>query len=198
MRGGEQLEVLFGVRQGVMSHQRRHVCQLGRFGAEKFTAGGCVEEEIGHGQRGAAWQSSVIHVEDFAPGDLDARSGGILSSGRLQRHAGHRGNGGQRLAAKSQRGDREQVVGGAQLGGGVALESQQCVVAIHAVAVVSEPDELASARLHLDANAVGSGVQCVLQKLFHHRGRPVHHLACGDLIGNLIGKYADTAHNSLG
>jgi hypothetical protein len=121
-----------------------------------------------------------------------------LARGRFQRHAGHRGDGGQRLAAKSQRGNGEQVVGGAQLGGGVALEGQQGVVAVHAVAVVGDADQPAPARLDLDADAAGAGVQGVLQQFFHHRGRPVHHLAGGDLVGNLVGKNADAAHSSLG
>ena len=80
----------------------------------------------------------------------------------------------------------------------MALEGQQRVVAVHAVAVVGEPDELASARLHLDADAGCARVQSILQKFFHHRGGPVHHLAGGDLIGNLVGKYADAAHSPLG
>ena len=197
MRGREQLEVLFRVGQGVVGDQRRHVGQFGRFGAEKFAAGGSVEEEIGDGERGAARQSGVVHVEDLAAGNFDARSGALLAGGRFQRDAGHRGDGGQRLAAKAQRGDGEQVVGGAQLGGGVALEGQQGVVAVHALAVVGDADELAPARLDLDADAVGAGVQSVLQQLLHHRGRPVHHLAGGDLVGNLVGEYADAAHTLL-
>ena len=75
MRGGEQLEVLFRVGQGVVGDQRRHVGQLGGFGAEKFAAGRSVEEEIGDGERGAAGQGRVVHVEDLAAGNLDAGSG---------------------------------------------------------------------------------------------------------------------------
>ena len=50
----------------------------------------------------------------------------------------------------------------------MSLEGQQGVVAIHAMPVISEPDELASASLNLDADARGSGVQSVLQQLLHH------------------------------
>ena len=66
------------------------------------------------------------------------------------------------------------------------------------LAVVGDADQPAPAGLDLDADAGGSGVQGVLQKFFHDRGRPVHHLAGGDLVGNLVGKYADAAHSSLG
>ena len=80
----------------------------------------------------------------------------------------------------------------------MALEGQQGVVAVHALAVVGDADQLAPARLDLDADALGSGVQRVLQQLLHHRSRPVHHLAGGDLVGDLVGKYADAAHKDSG
>ena len=80
----------------------------------------------------------------------------------------------------------------------MALEGQQSVVAIHAAAVVGDADQLAPAGLDLDADAVGPGVQSVLQQLFNDGGRPVHHLARGDLVGNLVGKYTDAAHTALG
>ena len=80
----------------------------------------------------------------------------------------------------------------------MALEGQQRVVAVHALAVVGDADESAPACLDLDADAIGAGVQRVLQQFFDDRGRPVHHFAGGDLVGNLVGKYADAAHLVLG
>src|SRR4051812_11692178 len=43
-------------------------------------------------------------------------------------------------------------------------------------------------------NAARACVQRVLQQLFHHRRRTLHHLARGDLVGNVLGKYVDAAH----
>ena len=80
----------------------------------------------------------------------------------------------------------------------MALKGQQGVVAVHAVAVVGDADQLAPARLHLDADAAGSGIQRVLQQLLDHRSGPVHHLAGGDLVGDLVRKNADAAHKILG
>jgi len=80
------------------------------------------------------------------------------------------------------------------LGGGVALEGQQSVVAAHAASVVAHADELAPARLDLDADAGGPGVERVLQQLLDHRGRTLHHFAGGDLVGDLVGEYADASH----
>ena len=79
----------------------------------------------------------------------------------------------------------------------MALEGQHGVVAAHAVAVVAHADELAPARLDLDADARGTGVQRVLQQLLHHGGGALHHLAGGDLVCDLGGEYTDAAHNPL-
>ena len=57
--------MLLRVSQGVVGDKRRHVGQLGGFGAEKFAAGRCIEEEIGDGERGATRQGRVVDVEDF-------------------------------------------------------------------------------------------------------------------------------------
>ena len=66
------------------------------------------------------------------------------------------------------------------------------------MAVVGDADQLASAPLDLDADAGSSGIEGILQQLLDDRSRPVHHLAGGDLVGNLVGKYADAAHTLQG
>ena len=73
--------------------------------------------------------------------------------------AGDAGDGGQGFAAEAEGGDGEEIVGGAELGGGVALEGEQGVVPDHAVAVVGDADELAAAGFDFDADAGGAGVE---------------------------------------
>ena len=80
----------------------------------------------------------------------------------------------------------------------MALKGQQGVVAVHALAIVGDADHAPSAALDFDADAHGPSVKSVLQQLLHHRSGPVHHLAGGDLVGNLIGKDADLAHKQSG
>ena len=192
--GGEQLEVLLRMGQRIVRDQRGHVGQFGGFGAEKFAPGRGVEEEIGDGDRGSARQGGVFHVVDFAAGNFEVRAGSVFAGGGFERDARDGGDGGQRLAAKAERGNGEQIVGGAQLRSGVALEGQQRVVAIHALAVVGDADELAAAGLDFDANAVGAGVERVFQQLLDDGGGPVDHFAGGDLVGHLVGKNADAPH----
>src|SRR5436305_4668651 len=108
--------------QGVMRDERGDVGQFGRFGAQEFSPRGGIEEEIGDRDGGATGYGIVVDVQDLAPGNLQARSGGVLAGGGFQCYAGYGSDRGQCLAAESQGSDGQQVVGGAQLGGGVALE----------------------------------------------------------------------------
>ena len=192
---GDQFEVLFRMHERVMGDQRGDVGQLGGFGAEKFAARRGVEEEIGDGD---AW---------FRGAGRRRRRGGFcrrrfrcgcrarVFAGRgSKRDAGDGGDRRQRLAAKAERGNGEQIVGGAQLGGGVALEGEQRVVAIHAVAVVGDADELAAAGFDLDADAAGAGVERVFEQLLDDGGGTIHHLAGGDLVRHLVGKNANAPH----
>ncbi len=77
----------------------------------------------------------------------------------------------------------------------MALEGQQRVVAIHAAAVVADADQLPAAGLDFHANAGGAGVERVLEQFLHHRSRPVHHFARGDLVGHLVRKNSNAPHN---
>ena len=182
----------------IVRNERRHMGSLSRFSAEKFAPGRSVEEQIGNGNGGPARQGRIIHMQDPAARNFDLCPSGLIACRGFQRHAGHGSNRRQRLSAKAKGGNREQIVGGAQLGSGVAFEGEQRVIAIHSVAVVGNANQLPSARLNLDSNAAGASVEGVLQQLLHHRGRPVHNLARGDLVGNLVGKYADAAHKDSG
>ena len=64
----------------------------------------------------------------------------------------------------------------------MSLEGEQGIVAIHPAAVVGDADQLAPSGLHFNPDAVGSGVEGVLQQFLDHRGRPVDDLARSDLV----------------
>jgi hypothetical protein len=76
----------------------------------------------------------------------------------------------------------------------MAFEGEQSVVADHAAAVVGDANEAAAASLDFDADACGAGIEGVLQELLDDGGGAVDDLAGGDLVGNLVGENADTAH----
>ena len=59
-----------------------------------------------------------------------------------------------------------------------------------------DADQPPPAGFHFDAQVRRAGVERVLQQLLDHRSRPLHHFAGGDLIGDLVGKNADAAHDA--
>ena len=152
------------VGEGVVGDEGGDVGELGLFGLEELATGGGVEEEVADGDGGADGGAGGIGAEHVAAGDLDQGAGVFGGGGGavvceagggagFEGEAGDGGDRGQGLAAEAEGGDREQVVGGAELRGGVALKGEQGVVADHAVAVVGDADELAAAGFDLDADA---------------------------------------------
>ncbi len=94
-----------------------------------------------------------------AADDLKRVPAGFFGGAGLELQARDGCDGGQRFTAETERGDGEQIVGGAELGGGVALEGEQRVVAHHAAAIVDDADELAAAAFDFDPDAGGAGIE---------------------------------------
>ena len=128
LRGGVEFEVFGGVDEGVVGDEGGDVGELGLLGLEEFAAGGGVEEEVADGDGGADGEAGVFDAEDVAAGDLDEGAGGVFGDAGFEGEAGDAGDGGQGFAAEAEGGDGEEVVGGAELGGGVALEGEEGVV----------------------------------------------------------------------
>ncbi len=180
-----------------MRHQRRDVAQLSRFGFQKVPARRNAVEKIGDADGGADRQARRLHADELAAGKFDAGAVFLLGGPRLEQQARDRRDRRQRFPAKAQRGDRKQVIGGAQLRGGVPLEGQQRVVVCHAAAVVDHADHALAARFNLDAHGTCAGIERVLEQLLHHRGGPLDHLARGDAVGDCFRQYANPAHYSF-
>jgi hypothetical protein len=85
-------------------------------------------------------------------------------------------------------------MGGAELRGCVALKSQERIIAIHALAVVGDADELAAAGFHFYADAICAGIERVLQQLFDDGGGTIDDLTGSNLIRHLVGKNTNTPH----
>ena len=121
----------------------------------------------------------------------------VVSSGgaRFEQQARNGGDGGQRFAAESESGDGEQILDVAQFAGGVALEGEQGVVAQHAAAIVDDADEAAAAGFHFDAKVGGAGIEGVFEQFLDDGSGALDYFAGGDFVRDLVGKYADAAHD---
>src|SRR5208282_1168306 len=191
-----QLEMLLWMRQGVVGYQRRDMRELGRFRPQKFLARRSIEKQVANRDRGAQRQPGLLDAQYLAAVNFENRSGSFLFGASFQMQAGNRRNRGQRLAAKSQRRNAEQVFGVLDFRSRVTLEGQHGIVAHHATAVVGDLDQLFATGFYLNANARGTRVQRVLQQFFHHRRGTLDHLAGGDLVGDSLGKDVDLAHGN--
>src|SRR5205085_8019858 len=88
---------------------------LGRLGLEKLAPRRDVEKEVANLDLGAASEGNVTHLEHPPAADLDLGADHISRRLRAQSDLGDRSNGGQRLAAKAEGGDRFEVFGRFQL-----------------------------------------------------------------------------------
>ena len=78
----------------------------------------------------------------------------------------------------------------------MSLERKKRVVAQHAAAIVGDLNELFAARFNVDPNAGRTGIQRIFEQFFDHRSRTFYYLASGDLIGNVLRQYVNSAHRA--
>ena len=102
----------------------------------------------------------------------------------------HRADRGQRLAAKPQRADLQQVLV-VEFGGGVAIHRQRQIGMGHAAAIVGDADPPPAAAIGENVDPAGAGVDGVLHQFLDHAGGTLDHFAGGDAVDDLFGKLAD-------
>ena len=142
------------------------------------------------------WTSTVVPTgqpQGAAPGGRPPVTSISAAAVALRRAApqhqpAHFGDRGQGLAAEAQRADAEQVVGLGQFAGGVAGHGQRQLVGRDAAAVVDHADQFQSALLDRHVDPRGPGIDGVFHQLLDHAGRPLDHLAGGDLVDQATGE----------
>ena len=123
------------------------------------------------------------------PVAASARPGG-------DRQPRHRPDGGQRLAAKAEGRDGEQVAV-RELRGGMPLDREFQIPGAHAASVVDDPDQPAAARLDGDLDGAGAGIDRVLDQFLDGRRRTLDHLARSDAVDEDGIEAADVAHGLI-
>src|SRR6185312_6785972 len=112
----------------------------------------------------------------------DGRATGLVGRPRLQADLGDTADGRQRLAAKTQRVDAEEVVQVLQFAGGVAGEGQRQVLGSNTTTIIHNLDEVAAAAGHFHIDAHAAGVDGVFQQFLDDAGGPLDDFAGGYLI----------------
>ena len=127
-----------------------------------------------------------------------AKAPSAPADARQQAELGDGVDGGQRLAAKAHGAHGLQVAEAGDLAGGVAAQRQRQFVARQALAVVLDRDQAHAAGREPHRDLARAGVERVVEQLAHHRGRPLHHFAGGDLADQFVGEFADGAARGRG
>src|SRR5438552_6158100 len=109
--GRVQLEMLIGMRKGVVGNERGDVGKFGRFSFQEFLSRRGVKKEIAHRDRSAFGQTSLFDAENLAAVNLKHGSRGFSRGASFKFQPRNGGDRGQSFAAKSQCGDGEQVFG---------------------------------------------------------------------------------------
>jgi len=189
-------EAHFGISQRVAGDDFANMACLGSVGFEELLARGRVPEKLRHSDIRAGRCAYGPLADNLAPLQLQLHPHGLLSRPGDEGDLAHRADRGQGLAPKPQRGDMLQLLGRADLRGGVTLEGQGRFGRGDAAAIVNDANEPFAAIRNLHANVGGSRVQAVLDELFHHGRGPFHDLARCDLIGYIRRKNLD-GHGSI-
>ncbi len=140
---------------------------------------------------------ACAHLDDRrgrAAVDADLGAGLVAARPGAQHEMGDGRDGGERLAAESERQDGGEIVGAANLARRVALDGEPCVLGRHPFPIVFDADLLLAAQLDVNGHPAGAGVDGVLDQLLDDRGRTFDDLARGDLVCDLRGQTIDVAH----
>ena len=185
-----QREGDIGPAHGEPAHHFAHGFGLGAVELEEFQPRRRGVEQIAHLDAGAFAERRGLDRGFGAGIDLDRPGMRLAGVPRRDRQPRHRADRGQRLAAKAQRADRNQIVVG-KLRRGVALDREREIGARHALAVVGDADQAAAAAVGEHVDAARAGIERVLDQFLDHARRALDHLAGGDAVDDGFGKLAD-------
>src|SRR5450631_2228823 len=143
-----------------------------------------------HLDAGALPERGRLHVRFCARIDGNGPSMRLAFVARGDGQPRPRTDRGQRLAAKTQRVDGQQVVAG-ELGGSVAIDAERQVSPRHTLAVVGDADEPSAAAIGKHVDAAAACVERVFDQFLDHARRPLDHLAGGDAVDDSHGQLAD-------
>ena len=158
---------------------------------QKATAGRRVVKKVFHRKlRPLRHLNRLLRLKTPAV-NTDLRSQFAVRRARAQLDFRDRRDRGQRLAAESERMEPVEIVGRADFGRRVPLESEPRVGIAHAATVIDDLNQALSSVAIVDRHDRAAGVDGILHQLLDDRSRTAHHLARGDLVGDPVGQHSD-------
>ena len=179
------------IRQRLVDERLPDVCELGGRRAQKLAARRHIKKQIAHGDVRARRHAGIAHLLNAPAEYQNLRAGGRACAVGKQRELRHGGNRGEGLAAEAHRGDVIQILQRAQLAGGMALQRQKGIIAVHARAIIAHADKTATAIHHIHLDAPRAGIQRVFYQLLEHGCRTFDHFTCGDLVDHRVRQHTN-------
>ena len=170
------------------------VAELGRRLPQELPADRQIAEQVAD-LDGGSHRATDRHNRAHVPGvDGDFRPGGKLLLPAAQAEPADLGNRGQRFAPEAHRLHVEQVVGTAQLAGGVGGDRQRQVIGMNSLTVVDNPQQFGSPGHHVNLDPGRQGVDAVLEQLLQHARGAFDHLAGGNLVDDMVIELLNAGH----
>jgi hypothetical protein len=178
------------VRHGKARHRVLDVIGLGADRLHELEAGRSRVEQIAHDDAGSGRERRRLHRADPAALDPDRERALGAARTRFDQKPRDRADRGQRLAAKAERPDIDEIVV-RELRGRVALDREREIVRAHAAAVVGDDDLGEAALADRDLDPARPGVERVFDQLLDTSRRPLDHFARRDAVDETLGQAAD-------
>ena len=180
--------------QSLQLHGGGNPAALHGIGLHEFHPGRGVEKEIPNHNGGALGASHLGFFYNVPSLQHQAGAGQTPGGFGHQFNTADGGNGCKSFAPEAHGGNGRQILGSAELGGGVAEKGRPGILGSHAAAVVGNPEEGHAPVPDFQCDLGGPGVHGIFQQLLGHGGRPLHHLTGGDEVGDMRGKLNDFGH----
>ena len=178
---------------------REDVVQLRGVGLEELPTRGYIIKYILHLEVAAHRTGGRFLTDHLRGGEAEARADVVGRRACEQLDLRHGGDGGQGLATEAHGMEGEEVVGLADLRGGMALEGQTGIGLGHAAAVVDDLDGRATGIDNDDIDDGGTGINGILDQLLDDGSRTLDDLASRYLVGDAIReKTYNVTHRFLG
>ncbi len=165
--------------------------------AQKLAPARRIEKEIAGLDHRTGSRAHGLGLSNRAGLRINLPAGLFVHRTRSQAQAGHGGDRRQGLAPEPHGVQGKQIVGALDFAGGVALQAEEGVVLLHAVAVVGDPHQALAALFDLDKDFRCRGVQGVFHQFLDHGCRAFDNFSGGDLVGKVFREDLNSGrHNS--
>ena len=154
-------------------------------GLHEFHSGRGVEEQVPDDDGGAVGTAGLGLFGDSPGLQMEAHAGERSCGLGQQVDPADGADRRQCFSAEAHGGDGCQIFGRAELAGGVTKEGGPGILGRHATAIVGDTEEGHAAVTDLYRDLGSTGIHRVLQQFFDYAGRTLHHLACGDEVGDM-------------